>query len=112
MVCNYRSYVNIYDMTTLKRRKTLHFPEDVPTPQPQAIAFTNDSKGIAVLSKEPEAFLVIFYFDKAETIVCGRVNAGSNLKVVPKYISCNLNDAGVVAVGGKSILVFLLITNC
>lgn len=88
-------------MTTLKRRKTLHFPEEVPTPQPQALAFTNDSKAIAVLTKEPDAFLIIFYFDKAETIVQGRVNAGSNNQVVPKYISCNSSDAGLVVVGGK-----------
>lgn len=87
-------------MLTLKRRKTLHFPDEVPTPETQALTFTHDSKGIAVLSKDPEAFLIIFYFDKADTIVSGRVSVGNNKQVVAKYISCNPSDTGLVVVGG------------
>lgn len=88
-------------MATLKRRKTLYFPEEVPTPETQALAFNHDSKGIAVLSKDPEAFLIIFFFDKADTIVCGRVSMGNNKQVIAKYMSCNLSDTGLVVIGGK-----------
>lgn len=92
-------------MLTLKRRKTLRFPDDVPTQRAQAISFINDSKGIAVLSKEPDAFLTIFYFDKADSIVCGRVSVSSKKLLIAKYISCNLNDTGLVAVGGMYYII-------
>lgn len=88
-------------MATLKRRKSLFFPPEVPTPQAECMSFTYDSKGIAVLSKEPDAFLTIFYFDKSETVVVGRVSNSSQKTLNAKYISCNLSDNGLVAVGGK-----------
>lgn len=95
-----RCWINIYDMGTLKKKKTLYFPTEIPTPAAECMAFTYDSKGIAVLSQEPDAFLIIFYFDKSETIVVGRVSNSSQKALSAKYISCNLSDNGLVAVGG------------
>lgn len=88
-------------MATLKKKKTLNFPAEVPTPDAESMAFTYDSKGIVVLSKEPDAFLSIFYFDKSETIVVGRVSSGTKKLLTAKYLTCNLNDNGLVAVAGK-----------
>lgn len=64
------------------------------------MVFIYDSKGVAVLSEEPDAFLTIFYFDKSETIICGRVSNGNQKGLTANYLSCNLNDTGLVAVGG------------
>lgn len=63
--------------------------------------FTQDSNGLAVLTKEPDAFLVIFYFDKSETIIMGRVSNGNQKGLTADVIACNLGDNGLVAVGGK-----------
>lgn len=87
-------------MATFKKKKTLNFSAEVPTPAVECMSFTYDSKGIAVLSQEPDAFLTIFYFDKSETIVVGRVSNSAQQTLVARYISCNLSDNGLVAVGG------------
>lgn len=88
-------------MSTLKKKKTLYLPNDVPIPEVEELNFTYDSKGIAVLSKEPDAFLTIFFFDKAETVVMGRASNSNHKNLTTAHISCNLSDTGLVAVGGK-----------
>lgn len=94
-------------MATQKKRKTLNFPAEIPTPEPECMSFTYDSKGIAVLSKEPDAFLTIFYFDKMETIVVGRVSNSSQTTLNARFISCSLSDNGLVAVGGDFTFKFM-----
>lgn len=88
-------------MSSLKRRKTLYLPMVIPTPEPESICFTCDSKGIAVLSKEPDAFMTIFFFDKAETVVMGRVSNSGQKSLSAIHLSCNLSDNGLIAVGGE-----------
>lgn len=88
-------------MATLKKKRTLYLPNDVPHPEVEQLHFTYDSKGIAVLSKEPDAFLTIFFFDKAETIVMGRASNSNHKNLTSLHISCNLSDTGLVAVGGR-----------
>lgn len=63
--------------------------------------FTEDSRGLAILSKEPNAFLTIFYFDKSETIIVGRVSNGNQTGLTADMIACNMSDTGLVAVAGK-----------
>lgn len=85
----------------MKKKKTLKFPKDVPTQNVESLRFTEDSRGLAVLSREPDAFLIIFYFDKSETIIFGRVSNGNQPGMTTDVLACNLNDSGLVAVGGK-----------
>lgn len=66
------------------------------------LRFTEDSRGLAVLSKEPDAFLTIFYFDKAETKIVGRVSNGNQTGLTADVIACNLSDTGLVAVAGNN----------
>lgn len=51
------------------------------------------------MSKEPDAFIALFYFDKAETVITGRVS-NRNQKGLAKSLAVNPNDSGLVAVGG------------
>lgn len=88
-------------MSTMKKKKTLYLPNEVPHPEVEQLAFTYDSKAVAVLSKEPDAFLTIFFFDKAETIVMNRASNSNHKNLTSLHISCNLSDTGMVAVGGK-----------
>ncbi|XP_037045778.1 cilia- and flagella-associated protein 57 [Bradysia coprophila] len=99
-----KCWINIYDMSTVKKKKTLYLPNDVPHPEVEQLAFTYDSKGIAVLSKEPDAFLTIFFLDKAETVVMGRASNSNHKNLTSLHISCNLSDTGMVAVGGDYTL--------
>lgn len=69
-------------------------------PEPSNMVFTQDSKGLAVLSKEPDAFLTVFCFDKLQTIFMSRVSNASQKELTAEQLSCNLNDPGLVAVGG------------
>lgn len=105
----FRCAINTYDLNVLKKKKTLKLPKEVPTQDVAFLRFTEDSRGLAVLSKEPDAFLTIFYFDKSETVIVGRVSNGNQKGLTAEIIACNLNDTGLVAVGGKTSFFSLLL---
>ncbi|CRL06256.1 CLUMA_CG019108, isoform A [Clunio marinus] len=98
-----RTLVNVYDSETLKKLKSLKLSSDFVTKSVGNLCFTNDSKGIAVLSKEPDAFLTIYNFDKNDSVVTERV---STIKYPGRatLIHCNPSDISVVAVGGANML--------
>lgn len=102
----HRTCVNVYDLPLFKLRKTFHLPADVPNPVPANMLFTYDSKGLAILSMEEDAFLTIFYFDKSETVICGRVSNGNQKGLTANYLACNLNDTGLVAIGGNIFMIY------
>lgn len=102
-IIHYRSYVNIYELPSNKKRRKIILPPDFPNTDVYNIIFTYDSKGIVVLSKEPDAFIALFYFDKAETVVTGRVS-NRNQKGLAKSLAVNPNDSGLVAIGGDYTL--------
>lgn len=79
----------------------MKLPNEVPTKDVSFMRFTEDSRGLAILSKEPDAFLTIFYFDKSETIIVGRVSNGNQTGLTADVIACNPIDTGLVAVAGK-----------
>lgn len=65
--------------------------------------FTQDSKSFAILSREPDSQLILMFFDKNESTVIGRVSHSTHQLGVAKYISCNLSDSGMVAIGGDYV---------
>lgn len=89
----------------------MKLPNEVPTQDVSFLKFTEDSRGLAVLSKEPHAFLTIFYFDKSETIIVGRVSNGNQPGLTADVIACNLSDTGLVAVAGLLLNVTLFSRN-
>ncbi|XP_035778469.1 cilia- and flagella-associated protein 57-like [Anopheles albimanus] len=98
-----KSMVNVYEIETLRKRKTLQLPPDCPNTQIGNICFTHDSRGVAVLSVEPDAFLSIFSFDKNDSLIIGRAS-NSSQQGQAIYLSCNPSDATIVAVGGFYML--------
>lgn len=54
--------------------------------------------------------MTIFFFDKAETVIMGRVSNSGQKTLSAIHLACNLSDTGLVAVGGKRIKFFFLIT--
>ncbi|XP_055598286.1 cilia- and flagella-associated protein 57-like [Uranotaenia lowii] len=98
-----KSLVNIYEVSTLRKRKTLQLPPDCPCTLIGNICFTFDSRGVAVLSVEPDAFLSIFSFDKNESLIIGRAS-NSSQQGQATYLACNPSDSTIVAVGGYYML--------
>lgn len=96
-----RCFIVTYDVATLAKKRELHLPKEVPSREAAVMEFTQDSRGLAVLSKEPDAFLTIFYFDKSQNIIVGRVSNGYQKGLTAHVIACNLSDTGLVAVGGN-----------
>lgn len=94
--------IEIFSLTTLRRKKILKFPKEVPVQRPECLEFTRDSNGLTVLSKEPDAFLTIFYFDKTDTVIVGRVSNSYQKGLTADVIATNLSDNGLVVVGGMN----------
>lgn len=93
---------NIYEISSLKRKKCLVL-SGCPVNEPSAIAFTHDSRNVAILSVEPDAFLSIFTLDKEEGVFMGRAS-NSAMPGRARFISCNPGDTAVTAVGGEFLL--------
>ena len=67
------------------------------------MCFTSDSKGIAVLSQEPDSFITIYTFDKTDTMVTGRAS-NKNYPGRATLVQCNPGDISIIAVGGDNML--------
>lgn len=74
-----------------------------PVNEPAAISFTHDSRNVAILSKEPDAFLSIFSIDRDESVFMGRAS-NSSMPGKAYFISCNPGDTAITAVGGEFLL--------
>lgn len=90
-------------METLKKVKSLNLPPECPVNSVGNMCFTFDSKGIAVLSKEPDAYINIYTFDKNDTVVTGRAS-NRNLQGRATLLACNPGDVSIIAVGGDNML--------
>lgn len=90
-------------MESLKKLKSLSLPPECPTQAVGNMCFTMDSKGIAVLSQEPDAFITIYTFDKSDTMVTGRAS-NANYPGRATLLQCNPSDISIVAVGGENML--------
>lgn len=94
-----RTVVNTYELATLKKRNSVQFPPDIPTKRVAAMSFTNDaSPGLAILTKEPDAYILLVFFDKNQ--VMGRVSHSTHQLAIARCIACSPIDAGMVAIGG------------
>ncbi|GAB0089612.1 cilia- and flagella-associated protein 57 [Sergentomyia squamirostris] len=102
-----KSYINIYEIATFKKRRSINFPNEIATKEVASMSFTNDSKGFAILSREPDSQLILMFFDKNESTVIGRVSHSTHQLGVARYISCNLSDNGMVAIGGDFVFKIL-----
>lgn len=98
-----RTLINIYELEFLKKLKSLNLPPECPVQVVANMCFTSDSKGIAVLSEEPDAFITIYTFDKSETMVTGRAS-NKNYPGRATLLQCNPGDISIVTVGGENML--------
>lgn len=90
-------------MESLRKLKSLLLPPECPVQAVGNMCFTSDSKGIAVLSQEPDTFITIYTFDKAESMVTGRAS-NKNYPGRATLLQCNPGDISIVTVGGENML--------
>lgn len=95
--------INIYDLDTLKKVKSLQLAPECPVQEVGNMSFTNDSRGMAVLSREPDAFISIYTFDKNDTMITGRAS-NKNYPGRATIVVCNPGDTSIVSVGGENML--------
>lgn len=98
-----RTIINVYDLEDLKKLKSLNLPPECPEQAVGNMCFTSDSKGIAILSLEPDAFISIYILDKADSMVTGRAS-NKNYPGRATLLQCNPGDISIVAVGGENML--------
>lgn len=98
-----RTTISIYELEELKRKKTLQLAPECPVQAVGNMCFTCDSKGMAVLSKEPDSFITIYTFDKSDSMVTGRVS-NKNYPGRATLLKCNPGDVSIVTVGGENML--------
>lgn len=67
------------------------------------MCFTCDSKGMAILSCEPDAFITIYSFEKPDLMVTGRAS-NKNYPGRATLLQCNPGDISMVTVGGDNML--------
>lgn len=87
----------------MRRVKSLQLAPECPVQAVGNMCFTCDSRGMAVLSKEPDAFITIYTFDKIDTMVTGRAS-NANYAGRATLLHCNPGDVSIVTVGGDNML--------
>lgn len=84
--------------------KSLSLPEECPVQAVNSMCFNSNSNGIAVLSKEPDVFIVIYTFGRNKTVT-GQVVI-SNEATHATLLLCNPRD-NILAIGGEKMLEFM-----
>lgn len=83
--------------------KTLNLAPECPVQAVGYMNFTCDSKGLAVLSQEPDTFITMYQLDKADSMVTGRAS-NKNYPGKAEFVQCNPSDTSIVTVGGENML--------
>jgi cilia- and flagella-associated protein 57 len=90
-------------LDNLRKIKSLNLPPECPVQGVGNMCFTSDSKGLAILSQEPDAFISIYALDKTDTVVTGRAS-NKNYPGRATLLQCNPADVSIVTVGGENML--------
>ncbi|KAG5674865.1 hypothetical protein PVAND_004810 [Polypedilum vanderplanki] len=98
-----KTTIAIYDIEELKRLKTLQLAVECPIQAVGNMCFTSDSRGMAVLSREPDAFITIYTFGKNDTMVTGRAS-NKNYPGRATLVKCNPSDTSIITVGGENMM--------
>lgn len=95
--------ISIYDLYTLKKRRTLDLPENCKNSTIQQILFTADSKALAILCKHPDDMMYMLLLDKSCTVYEGR-SCPPNIRGSADCLACNPQDTSLIALGGNNLL--------
>ncbi|XP_046473446.1 cilia- and flagella-associated protein 57 [Neodiprion pinetum] len=103
--------ISVYDIVSLKRRKSLGIPYDAPgVTKFNCISFTFDSKYLAAVTGETDQTMLFYNWDKGKVETSVKVGNPQNPAAIVKVICCNPGELGVVAVGGPYCFKFLTVS--
>ena len=109
-----RAVISIYDLHTLKRRKTFTSSE-VQSRRYESMCFSADNKLLLTLSGGPDYSLVAWQWEKAKMVAaikCGQDNQGSLPDKGSLYqCSCSPLERSVGLVTGDGVCAFYRVTN-
>ncbi|XP_053965666.1 cilia- and flagella-associated protein 57 [Anastrepha ludens] len=96
--------ISIYDLATLKKRRSLPFPN--ATASASFMSFTADAKTIVILTKPPDEALYMLLLDKTGTVIESHPTM-SMARGSVECFACNPQDHCSVAVGGDCVLLLM-----
>lgn len=103
--------INIYDLQTLKRKKSLGIPYDAPgVTRFSCVSFSFDSRSLAAVTGEPDQTMLYYAWEKGKVESSIKVGGSQNSQSTVKYITCNPGDGGVLAVAGPYVFKFLTVS--
>ncbi|XP_073812366.1 testes of unusual size isoform X1 [Musca autumnalis] len=95
--------ISIYDLQTLKKRRSMELPNGSKHADITHVLFTGDSKGLTLLTKGPDEMIYMILMDKLGTVYEGRA-CPTNGRFSAECIACNPQDTSLLAVGGNNLL--------
>lgn len=103
--------INIYDVNSLKRKKTLGIPyEAAGVTKYNCISFSHDSRCLAAVTGEPDQTMLFYAWEKGKVESSIKVGSTQNPQSIVKCIACNPGDSGVIALGGPYAFKFLTVS--
>ncbi|XP_043499423.1 cilia- and flagella-associated protein 57-like [Polistes fuscatus] len=104
--------ISIYDLHSLKRRKSLGIPYEAHNAiKFNCIGFTFDSKYLAAVTGEPDQMMLFYNWERGKVESSLKVGNPQDASAIVNIIACNPSDAGVMAVGGPHIFKFLTLSD-
>jgi len=73
-----KGHIVIYDLKTLKKKKTLHLPSDATTKRFQHMCFSYDEKLLLTLTGEPDWIMLSYNWEKGKVETFTRANYINN----------------------------------
>ncbi|KAG7203025.1 hypothetical protein KM043_010150 [Ampulex compressa] len=103
--------ISIYDLQTMKRRKSLGIPYDAPgVTKFTCVGFTFDNKYLVAVTGDPDQTMLYYNWEKGKVESSLKVGNPQNPSALIEVLACNPSDAGVVALGGPHIFKFLTVS--
>ncbi|KMQ89315.1 wd repeat-containing protein 65 [Lasius niger] len=103
--------ISVYDLNSLKRKKLLGIPFDVPgVTRFTSMGFTFDSKNLVAITGEPDQTMLFYNWEKGKVESTFKLANPQNPLAIAEMLACNPTDAAVVAVGGPYNFKFLTVS--
>ncbi|XP_015123643.1 cilia- and flagella-associated protein 57 [Diachasma alloeum] len=100
--------ISVYDVHSLRRRKTLGIPYDCPEVKNfTCISFSFDNKYLAAVTDSPDQTMLFYAWEKGKVESTIKVLNPQIPSALIHQISCNPGDIGLVALAGRFSFKFL-----
>ncbi|XP_035724749.1 cilia- and flagella-associated protein 57-like [Vespa mandarinia] len=104
--------ISIYDLHSLKRRKSLGIPYEAHNAiKFNCIDFTFDNKYLAAVTGEPDQAMLFYNWERGKVESSLKVGNPQDASAIVNIISCNPSDIGVMAIGGPHVFKFLTLSD-